>query len=956
MRPSAARHRSRLVYSLRLLALITLVAFTAEALIMLMLRSVTPRLEIWVEAVLDSGLLAAMLLPTLYFFMVRPLELQIAIRRSTEERLANLLDTAADAVMVLDKDWRISLFNQGAQQLYGYRTREVLGRPLDALVPERFREAHRQHLHNFNVSPETARLMGDQNPIFGRRKDGSEFPAEASVSKLLQGGRLSFTIIVHDITRRKQAEEALRQSNEELEQRVRKRTAELSLSNEALQAEIAERKRAEEERERLLARVEQERERAEALARTLKEERDTLDTIMENTRTHLAYLDPQFNFVRVNSTYARGSGHSPAELIGRNHFELFPNPENQAIFENVRDTGWVIEFRAKPFEFPDQPERGVTYWDWTLAPVKDTQGQVQGLVLSLVDVTERRRMEENLRQTLMESQQRQAESAALLASRRAILTHRDFTQAGREIFDACKSLLGAASGYVALLNEEGLDTQVLFLDPGGMDCTLEPSLPMSSRGLRGEVYRTGQTAYDNDFPRGAWVRLMPEGHVRLNNVLFAPLNVEGTTVGLLGLANKPGGFTENDARLASAFGELAAIALRNSRMLDSLESSEAALRGARDELEQRVQERTAELRNANEALRASEELFRQLAENVREVFWVTSPDGRRMIYLSPVYEELWGRPLDRLDQQPGTFVNAVLPEDRPRVAAIFEAAADFEVEVRIMRPDGSVRWIRARGFPIRDEAGEVYRVAGIAEDVTERVQAFQLLEQRVQERTRTVREQAQHLAVLEERQRLARELHDSLSQALYGIALGAHTACAFLDVDRPKVVEALDYVLSLSDAGLTEMRALIFDLRPESLETEGLVNALTKQAAAVRARYDLETGTEFCAEPAVPLETKEALYRVAQEALNNTVKHACARRVSLRLCRDDEKIVLEVSDDGVGFDPQVSYPGHLGLNSMRERAARLGGQLEVHSALGRGTHVRVEFSVNREASADARAA
>jgi signal transduction histidine kinase len=115
--------------------------------------------------------------------------------------------------------------------------------------------------------------------------------------------------------------------------------------------------------------------------------------------------------------------------------------------------------------------------------------------------------------------------------------------------------------------------------------------------------------------------------------------------------------------------------------------------------------------------------------------------------------------------------------------------------------------------------------------------------------------------------------------------------------------------------------------------------------AAVRARYDLETGTEFCEEPEAPFETKEAIYRIAQEALHNTVKHACARRLNLRLCRRGETIVLEVRDDGVGFDPQILYPGHLGLSSMRERAARVRGQLEVHSASGCGTCVRAEFSI-----------
>jgi signal transduction histidine kinase len=216
------------------------------------------------------------------------------------------------------------------------------------------------------------------------------------------------------------------------------------------------------------------------------------------------------------------------------------------------------------------------------------------------------------------------------------------------------------------------------------------------------------------------------------------------------------------------------------------------------------------------------------------------------------------------------------------------------------------------------------------------------LEQRVQERTLKIYEQAQRLATLEERQRLARELHDSLSQVLYGIALGAHTALTLLDRDRGRVVEALDYVLSLADAGLTEMRALIFELRPESLKLEGLVTALSKQAAAIRARRGLEVEADLCPEPEVAFEIKEALYRIAQEALHNAVKHAQASRLTLSLRSVDHHLILEVTDDGVGFDPAVTYPGHLGLRSMAERAARLNGHLQIHSQPG-GTRVRAQF-------------
>jgi signal transduction histidine kinase len=202
-------------------------------------------------------------------------------------------------------------------------------------------------------------------------------------------------------------------------------------------------------------------------------------------------------------------------------------------------------------------------------------------------------------------------------------------------------------------------------------------------------------------------------------------------------------------------------------------------------------------------------------------------------------------------------------------------------------------------------------------------------------------EQARRLAVLEERQRLARELHDSVSQALYGIGMGASTARALLERDPSQAVEPLDYVISLTEAALAEMRALIFELRPDSLEKEGLVAALAKQAAALRARHHLEVHTEFCDEPTASFEAKEALYRIAQEALNNTVKHARASRVEIRLDDSNGVITLEVKDDGIGFDPQGEYPGHLGLGSMRERAARLGGTLETKSTPGNGTRVRV---------------
>jgi signal transduction histidine kinase/sensor domain CHASE-containing protein len=201
-------------------------------------------------------------------------------------------------------------------------------------------------------------------------------------------------------------------------------------------------------------------------------------------------------------------------------------------------------------------------------------------------------------------------------------------------------------------------------------------------------------------------------------------------------------------------------------------------------------------------------------------------------------------------------------------------------------------------------------------------------------------QQARNLAVLKERQRLARELHDSVSQALYGIVLGAKTARAQLSKEPAKAAEPLDYVLSLSDAALTEMRALIFELRPESLENEGLLAALERQAQVLRARFKIDVDTHWDEEPPLSLPMKEVLYRVTQEATNNTAKHAAAKHVSIELHQDDGQVMVEIRDDGQGFDMNQTFPGHLGLHSMRERIEQVGGSFEIESQIGQGTCVK----------------
>jgi nitrate/nitrite-specific signal transduction histidine kinase len=208
-------------------------------------------------------------------------------------------------------------------------------------------------------------------------------------------------------------------------------------------------------------------------------------------------------------------------------------------------------------------------------------------------------------------------------------------------------------------------------------------------------------------------------------------------------------------------------------------------------------------------------------------------------------------------------------------------------------------------------------------------------------------EQAQQLAVMEERQRLARDLHDSVTQALFGVTMYAEAATRLLssgDSNGSKVVDHLRELQATAQEALREMRLLIFELRPPVLEEEGLVAALQARLDTVETRSGLEV--ELKVEGGgerLSHEIEAGLYRIAQEALNNVLKHAEAHRIAVCLRQDERSVTLEVADDGVGFDQATARrQGGLGLPGMEERAKEMGGHLLIESSPGEGTKVSVE--------------
>jgi signal transduction histidine kinase len=221
-------------------------------------------------------------------------------------------------------------------------------------------------------------------------------------------------------------------------------------------------------------------------------------------------------------------------------------------------------------------------------------------------------------------------------------------------------------------------------------------------------------------------------------------------------------------------------------------------------------------------------------------------------------------------------------------------------------------------------------------------------------------ERSRELSMLEARNRLALELHDAVSQKLFSLVLTAEAAGEQLARDPDAARASLERLRALAGEALEELRSLILELRPPELERDGLCGALRKHAEMLRRLHHVEIdldiddsvaapgvaaggGAGSAAAPGGSSRDREIL-RVAQEALQNAIRHSAAQRLGVRLGREDGRLRLEVSDDGAGFDPADPElrSRRLGLTSMEERAQRLGGTLEIRSAPGAGTTVRLE--------------
>ncbi len=358
----------------------------------------------------------------------------------------------------------------------------------------------------------------------------------------------------------------------------------------------------------------------------------------------------------------------------------------------------------------------------------------------------------------------------------------------------------------------------------------------------------------------------------------------------------------------------------------------SAVRNVTEHQEQRVKERTtalerevADRQQTEEQLRKTMQQFRQLAENISDAFWMRDSEETRMVYVSPAYEKIWGRSCKELYQSPRAWLVAIHPEDRELVAEAMrtkQTTGEYNQEYRIIRPDGSLRWIRDRAFPIRDNSGKVIRIVGIAEDVTD----HRRLEREILEISD--REQA----------RIGQDLHDGLCQQLVSLGFDNHSLEQQLAARAVPEAAAVQKMGQVLDDAITEARAVSRGLFPVQLEVDGLSLALQQLAASISARTRVKCRME-CPQPVSVPDNAVAthLYRIAQEAVNNAIKHSRASLILIQLQTNQHRIELKISDNGIGIPVTAGSPRGMGLHILKYRAQAIGGVLNIERAPQHGT-------------------
>jgi PAS domain S-box-containing protein len=842
-------------------------------------------------------------------------------KEHSERRFRTLLEKAGESIAVLDATGKITLDISGGNTRLGYTAEEMIGRTaFDLVHPDDLPRVMEMFQ---NVVPQPNKVEQIEARI--RAKDGSWRWQLATGTNLIDDPAVGGIVInSRDITERKQAEAEFR-------------------------------------REKIL-----------------------LDSIMRTTDVMLVLLDPQFNFLWVNSAYAETCRMKPEEMIGKNHFALYPHAENEEIFRKVRDTGKGVFYKDKPFVFPDQPEREVTYWDWNLSPVRDTSGNVTGLVFSSRETTKFKQAEDALRRLSQFPEQNPNPVLRVAADCKLLYANkpaRDWLtklgwEADQPLPSAVLKVVADAGGKNRVAESEitspaGITFWISAIQPAGEDYVNIYGIEVTERKHVETALRESEERLRLFIEHAPASLAMFDREMRYLSVScrwLTDYNLGGRD--LIGLSHyeifpEIPQFWKTAYRRALAGEVVRAEADRFERVDGSVQWLRWEVRPWRDQRGNIAgivifTEDVTSRKQAEEALRENQTRL--------EAVFATIPYG-----ILEYDADL------RLVRANATALNAAgltgLDSNRDEVAARLKVS-DLEGNVvkaedlptsRALRGElvagglflittaaGLKRIVSIYSAPLY-KYGEKIGVVALWDDVTERMQAEEALrnlnetlEQRVAERTEEAEARSRELQALamelleaeeRERRRVADLLHDDLQQILAAARMQLQTACESLPPEP-----MLANVSQLLEQSIDKSRRLSHELSPAVLYHVGLVAAMQWLAQQMQNQFGLHVQLETDgAQHFESASLKVFLFRAVQELLFNIVKHAGVKTAHVALTGSVSNLTISVSDDGLGFASDILHSptsmGGFGLMSLRERARYIGGSLTIERLPDQGSRV-----------------